>query len=332
MLRLTFLALATWLKRHTSIKDSRKDILMKKKLGIYLYVVRQDASLRLIDEIFRRSTKIVSRAFYEILKTMNDLYLHEVKLSIIETSIPHHIRKSRKFWPHFKDCIGTLDDSHVNAHVSTNRQEPYRNRKGQLTQNVLAVCNFDMLFTYILTRWEDIANDARVLQDAQFRGFEALLGKYYLANARYPNSPLTMTPYRGVRYHLEEQARPRLKSQNKEELFNLRHASLRNVIERQFDVLKRRFKIIRTAPKFSLSIQTRLIYALTSLNNFITRNNIVPDLYQANLDSEELIQDPILDTLPFEPNSPIMDDIREAIASQMWVDYCNYTTRLRGRV
>jgi len=163
--------------------------------------------------------------------------------------------------------------------VSTNRQGPYRNRKGQLTQNVLAVCNFDMLFTYILARWEGTANDARVLQDAQFRGFEALPSKYYLANARYSNSPLTMTSYRGVKYHLKEQARSRLKPQNKEELFNLRHASLRNVIERQFDVLKRRFKIIRTAPKFPLPIQTRLIYALTDLNNFITRNNIVPDLY-----------------------------------------------------
>jgi hypothetical protein len=317
MPRLTFLALAAWLKRHTSIKDSRKGILLEEKLGIYLYVMGQDASLRLTGETFRRSTEIVSRAFHEILKTMNDLYLHEVKLPTIETPIPYHIRKSRKFWPHFKDCIGALDGSHVNAHVPTDRQGSYRNRKGQLTQNVLAVCNFDMLFTYILAKWESTANDARVLQDAQLRGFEALPSKYFLADAGYSNSSLTMTPYRGVKYHLKEQARSRLKSQNKEELFNLRHASLRNVIERQFGVFKRCFKIIRTALEFPLSIQTRLIYALIGLNNFITRNNIVPDLYQIDLDPKELIQDSILDTLPFEPDSPVMDGIREAIASQM---------------
>lgn len=332
MPRLTFLTLVAWLKRHTSIKDSRKGILLEEKLGIYLYVVGQGASLRLTSETFRRSTETVSRAFHEILKTMNDLYLHEVKLPTIDTPIPHHIRKSRKFWPHFKDCIGALDGSHVNAHVPTNRQGPYRNRKGQLTQNVLAVCNFNMLFTYILAGWEGTANDARVLQDAQFRGFEALPGQYYLADAGYPNSALTITSYRGVRYHLKEQARSRLKPQNKEELFNLRHASLRNVIERQFGVLKRRFKIIRTAPEFPLPIQTRLIYALTDLNNFITRNSVVLDPYQVDLDSEELIQDPILDTLPFEPDSPVMNGIREAIASQMWFDYCNYTARLRGGV
>jgi len=78
-----------------------------------------------------------------------------------------------------------------------------------------------------------------------------------------------MTSYRSVKYHLKEQIKSRLKSQNKKKLFNLRHVSLRNVIERQFDVLKRRFKIIRIVLEFSLSIQTRLIYALIDLNNFI---------------------------------------------------------------
>lgn len=81
---------------------------------------------------------------------MNDLYLHEVKLSTIETSISYYIRKSRKFWSHFKNCIDALDNSHVNAYVSADNQELYRNRKEQLTQNVLAVCNFNMLFIYIL--------------------------------------------------------------------------------------------------------------------------------------------------------------------------------------
>jgi len=133
MPRLTFLALIAWLKRHTKIKDSRKGILLEEKLGIYLYVVGQGASLRLIGETFRRSTETMFRAFHEILKTMNDLYLHEVKLPTIKTPIPHHIRKTRKFWPHFKNCIGALDGSHVNAHVPANNQGSYRNRKGQLT-------------------------------------------------------------------------------------------------------------------------------------------------------------------------------------------------------
>ncbi len=41
-----------------------------------------------------------------------------------------------------------------------------------------------------------------------------------------------LTPYRGVRYHLKEWGRANERPQNKEELFNLRHSSRRNVIER----------------------------------------------------------------------------------------------------
>ena len=46
----------------------------------------------------------------------------------------------------------------------------------------------------------------------------------------------------GVRYHLKEYSR--IESQNAKELFNHQHSSLRNVIERTFGVLKKRFPII----------------------------------------------------------------------------------------
>ncbi|KAI3701264.1 hypothetical protein L2E82_45915 [Cichorium intybus] len=48
---------------------------------------------------------------------------------------------------------------------------------------------------------------------------------------------------RGVRYHLKEYSTRA--PENSKELFNLRHASLRNAIERAFGVLKKRFPIIR---------------------------------------------------------------------------------------
>jgi len=42
----------------------------------------------------------------------------------------------------------------------------FRGRKEHPTQNVLAACNFDMKFTYMLARWEGIASDSRILKDA----------------------------------------------------------------------------------------------------------------------------------------------------------------------
>lgn len=45
----------------------------------------------------------------------------------------------------------------------------YRNRKGVISQNVLAACNFDLEFIYVLSGWEGSAHDSKVLQDALTR-------------------------------------------------------------------------------------------------------------------------------------------------------------------
>ena len=45
-----------------------------------------------------------------------------------------------------------------------------RNRKGDVSQNVLGVVDFHMLFTYVLAGWEGSAHDGRVLDDAVTKG------------------------------------------------------------------------------------------------------------------------------------------------------------------
>lgn len=62
------------------------------------------------------------------------------------------------------------------------------------------------------------------------------VGKFYLGDAGLMLKHQILTPYHGVLYHLKEySARGQ---QNLKELFNLRHASLRNVIERIIGVSK----------------------------------------------------------------------------------------------
>jgi len=60
---------------------------------------------------------------------------------------------------------------------------------------------------------------------------------------------------------------------NKEELFNLRHSSAQNAIERIFSVLKRRFRILLLAPEFDLDTQACIPSALCALHNFIRTHN-----------------------------------------------------------
>jgi hypothetical protein len=48
-------------------------------------------------------------------------------------------------------------------------QATFRGRKNYTTQNVLAVVDFDLKFTYVLAGWEGSTHDATVLADALAR-------------------------------------------------------------------------------------------------------------------------------------------------------------------
>ncbi|KAL0430948.1 UNVERIFIED_CONTAM: hypothetical protein Sradi_0720800, partial [Sesamum radiatum] len=77
-------------------------------------------------------------------------------------------------------------------------------------------------------------------------GVKVPTGNYYLCDNGYGNVEGFLTPYKGVRYHLKEWDRGTGGPQSSRELFNLRHASARNVIERTFGLLKTRWGILRS--------------------------------------------------------------------------------------
>ena len=66
-------------------------------------------------------------------------------------------------------CLGALDGTYINMHVSNEDKPRYRSRKGQICTNTLAVCDRKMRFVYVLCGWEGSAGDARVLRDAVTR-------------------------------------------------------------------------------------------------------------------------------------------------------------------
>ncbi|PLW28708.1 hypothetical protein PCANC_27529 [Puccinia coronata f. sp. avenae] len=124
-----------------------------------------------------------------------------------------------------------------------------------------------MKFTYMLVGWEGSSHDARVLQDAQSKDFKINSGHFYVADAGCALERNILVPYRGTRYHLREQAIAGQRPANKEELFNLRHSSLRNVIEQMFGVFKRRFKIMTQASEYHLEQQYDLVFACACIQN-----------------------------------------------------------------
>ena len=79
-----------------------------------------------------------------------------------------------------------------------------------------------------------------------------------------------MPPYRGERYHLQEYRGKRNQPIKYKELFNNRHSSFQNIIERCFGVLKTRFPIIlRMMPCYKPSRQPSIVVACCTLHNWI---------------------------------------------------------------
>ena len=58
-----------------------------------------------------------------------------------------------------------IDDTHVIAVVPTKKFIPYFGKKGYPTQNVIAACDFDMLFTFVLLGWEGAVHDTSIFLD-----------------------------------------------------------------------------------------------------------------------------------------------------------------------
>ncbi len=170
----------------------------------------------------------------------------------------------------FEGCVGAIDGTHLPISPPYGERAPWRDRHGLLSQNVLAICDFDMKFTDVLCGWEGSTADSTLWVEAQRSGDIYIPeGKYVLGDAGFPNCDLCLTPYRGVRYHLNEWAKSNQKPANKEELFNLRHAKIRNIIERTFGVCKNRFKILTKARYFKIEAQVKVVAALCVLHNIL---------------------------------------------------------------
>ncbi|KAL5776390.1 hypothetical protein ACOSP7_009316 [Xanthoceras sorbifolium] len=82
-----------------------------------------------------------------------------------EVTVQERIRESTRFYPYFKDCIGAIDGTHIPAMITGCDISSYRNRHETILQHVLAACNFDLEFIYVLSGWEGSAHDSKVISD-----------------------------------------------------------------------------------------------------------------------------------------------------------------------
>ncbi|XP_074346284.1 uncharacterized protein LOC141685059 [Apium graveolens] len=193
----TFLKLCKILISDGGLRPTQQ-MSVEEQVARFLHIIGGDERNRFIYWVYLRSSSTTSRTFHRVLKailTIEDRFLQQPNGKII----PQEIRKKRRFFPYFKDCVGAIDGTHVRVRVPSKDVPRYRDRKGYPTINVLVAC------------------------------------KYYLVDAGLPHRIGLIAPFRGACYHLKEYSTRG--PQNAKELFNYRHASLRNTIKRAFGVL-----------------------------------------------------------------------------------------------
>jgi hypothetical protein len=68
--------------------------------------------------------------------------------------------------PHFKGAIGAIDGSHIKVSVSLEEVVNHTNRHGYTSQNILAICDFDMRYTFVVAGWSGSTHDTWILNHA----------------------------------------------------------------------------------------------------------------------------------------------------------------------
>ncbi|MED6216203.1 hypothetical protein PIB30_116563 [Stylosanthes scabra] len=239
---------------------------ISEQVTIFLIILAHHKKNRTLQVRFYRSGETISRYFNKVLSSV--IRVQSLLFAKADPVLDDCIDPR---WKWFKGCLGALDGTYTDVTVSEEDKSRYRTRKDKISTNVLGVCNRDMNFVYVLSGWEGSASDSRVFKDAISRrnNLKIPIGNYYLIDAGYTNCKGFLAPYRQTRYHIQEWANGRNAPRNFREYFNKKHSSARNVIERCFGLLKKRWAILRSPCFYKIKTQNKIIIACCLLQNFI---------------------------------------------------------------
>ncbi|CAN1147368.1 Protein ALP1-like [Linum perenne] len=316
--------------RHRGLLRDTCGVMIEEQVAIFLNIIGHSERNRVVQERFQHSGETISRYFNNVLKSIRSL--SREFLQPPPQTTPMEIHCSKRLYPYFKDCIGVIDGMHIPANVPAKDQSRFRNKKGFLSQNVLAACTFDLQFIFIYPGWEGSATDSRVLRavlDDPTQNFPCIPeGKYYLVDNGYINMEGFIAPYPGVRSHLHQFRGANQLPRTAMELFNHRHSSLRNAIHKSFNVLKKRFPILKVATQYGIQIQRDIVIAACVLHNFVRHEERKDWLFASveGVSVEDLSEfDDEADIPELGPSmqEEIAFSVRESMAGAMWNDFIN---------
>jgi hypothetical protein len=160
-----FNRLCTELVEHGLTSSKRMGV--EEMVAMFLVIVGHGVGNRMIQERFQHSGETVSRYFHRVLLACLKLSFKYIKPEDPMFRDCHvKIKNDQRYWPFFKNAIGAIDGTHVSCVVSASDQTRFIGIKWHPTQNIMAVCDWNMCFTFVLAGWEGTAHDAHVFEQA----------------------------------------------------------------------------------------------------------------------------------------------------------------------
>ena len=199
---------------------------VKEQLAIFLHHVHYGLSNYALQEHFHRSADIILKyvfLYFLIVIRINaylnlyiqfsmhslakDIYCAYVQLPPDDSPFPELVLGTgtqRNFLPYFYECFGALNGTHLLGFTPKLLHTAYRNRKGEVTQNVLMACTLDMRIVYILSGWEGSVSNSCIFEDTWSTDFWVPMRWYYLGNAGYADLDAVLVPYWNMQYYIKE--------------------------------------------------------------------------------------------------------------------------------
>uniref|UniRef100_A0A8C1XYL4 Putative nuclease HARBI1 n=1 Tax=Cyprinus carpio TaxID=7962 RepID=A0A8C1XYL4_CYPCA len=178
----------------------------------------------------------------------------------------------------FPNVVGAIDGTHIRIQAPSTHEPLFVNRKGYHSINVQAICDAKLRVLNCVARWPGSTHDSRILVNSQIHdAFErGELQGVLLGDSGYPLKPWLLTPF------LNPVSVPQAR-------YNTAHTKTRNVIERCFGVLKRRFHCLHAELKMKPEKVCNIICACVVLHN-MARDLALPDL-----EDDQICEEPTLE-------------------------------------
>ncbi|KAL2465264.1 putative harbinger transposase-derived nuclease [Abeliophyllum distichum] len=314
---------------------SSHDLDIYEQVGMFLFILVHGKGYRQVRTVFGHYLQTIHHYFNVVLRALVRLGAKIIKPKPNYNESPTNHRPEPSRHPYFQDCIGAIDGTHVKAVLPANERLHFIDRKGYPPQNILAACDFNISFTFVLPGTTGNVHDSQILARAihspEINFPLPATSKYYLVNSGFAHRPGYMAPYKGadIRYHFQEFPHvsndERRRFRNVQKRVNFNHSSLRNVIERACGVLKKRWKILDRMPNYSFRKQTPVVVATMAVHNFLRRAGQVDRAFQAvdevvdavEIDFPDEPEETVANTFaPGNPNTE-WDQLRDHIAQMM---------------